>query len=98
MIITGVWMGFAGSWWGRGWIWTAIVVLALVIASMVFVARPYYTARLAKDDAEVVQSSDPSLASVALEVVWHSNYGPARFREGPLQREAFINVKFTPAS
>lgn len=49
-------------------------------------------------DAEVVQSSDPSLASVALDVVWHSNYGPARFREGPLQREAFINVKFTPAS
>ena len=49
-------------------------------------------------DAEVVQSADPALASVALEVVWHSSYLPAQQRGGQLQREAFINVKFTPAS
>ncbi len=47
-------------------------------------------------DAEVVQSSDAALTASALGVVWRSSYGPAR-REGPLQREAFINVKFTPA-
>jgi hypothetical protein len=49
-------------------------------------------------DAEVVQSSDPALAAVALDVVWHSSYLPAQRRDRPLQREAFINVKFTPTS
>jgi len=49
-------------------------------------------------DAEIVQSSDPALASAALGVVWHSSYLPAQRRDGALQREAFINVKFTPAS
>ncbi|HYA47995.1 MAG TPA: energy transducer TonB [archaeon] len=49
-------------------------------------------------DAEVVQSSDPALTSAALGVVWHSSYLPARRPDGPLQREAFINVKFTPSS
>lgn len=48
-------------------------------------------------DAEVVQSSDPPLASTALDVVWHSAYLPAQNRDRPLQREAFINVQFTPA-
>jgi len=49
-------------------------------------------------DAEVVQSSDPALAAAALNVVWHSSYLPAQRRDRPLQREAFINVKFTPTS
>jgi len=49
-------------------------------------------------DAEVVQSSDPALASAALDVVWHSSYLPAQRRDRPLQREAFINVRFTPTS
>jgi hypothetical protein len=46
-------------------------------------------------DAEVVQSSDSALADAALGVVWHSSYLPAR-QDRPLQREAFINVRFTP--
>ena len=49
-------------------------------------------------DAEVVQSSDPSLASTALDVVWHSTYPAALTLAPARQREAFINVKFTPAS
>jgi hypothetical protein len=49
-------------------------------------------------DAEVVQTSDPALAAAALGVVWHSSYLPAERQGRPLQREAFINVKFTPAS
>jgi hypothetical protein len=49
-------------------------------------------------DAEVVQTSDPALAAAALDVVWHSSYRPAERQDRPLQREAFINVKFTPAS
>jgi hypothetical protein len=49
-------------------------------------------------DAEVVQTSDPALAAAALGVVWRSSYLPAQRQERRLQREAFINVKFTPAS
>ena len=49
-------------------------------------------------DAEVVQSADPALATAALDVVWHSSYLPTERRQSPLQREAFINVRFTPAS
>ena len=49
-------------------------------------------------DAEVVQASDPSLAPIALDIVWHSSYLPAPDRDRPLQREAFINIKFTPPS
>ena len=49
-------------------------------------------------DAEVVQTSDPALAAAALDVVWHSSYLPAERKDRPLQREAFINVKFTPSS
>ena len=49
-------------------------------------------------DGEVVQSSAPALAAAALDVVWHSSYLPAQRRNRPLQREAFINVRFTPAS
>jgi len=49
-------------------------------------------------DAEVVQSSDPALTSAALGVVWRSAYLPAQNKDRALQREAFINVKFTPAS
>ncbi len=47
-------------------------------------------------DAEVMQTSDPALAAAALGVVWHSSYMPAEQQGRPLQREAFINVKFTP--
>jgi TonB-like protein len=49
-------------------------------------------------DAEVVQTSDPALAAVALGVVWRSSYLPAERQSRPLQREAFINVQFTPTS
>jgi hypothetical protein len=48
-------------------------------------------------DAEVVQSSDSTLSGAALGVVWNSSYQPAMREDRPLQREAFINVKFTPS-
>lgn len=53
LVVTGVWMGFLGSWWGQKWIWTAIVVLVLVAVGMGALARPYYLAREAKDDAAI---------------------------------------------
>lgn len=45
VIITGVWMAFAGQWWGRGWLWVSLVILVAILAAMGFIARPYYMAR-----------------------------------------------------
>jgi uncharacterized membrane protein len=45
LILTGVWMGFVGSWWGRGWIWASIAVLVVVFGLMSFLSVPYHKAR-----------------------------------------------------
>jgi len=45
LLVSGVWMGFAGSWWGRGWIWASIAVLVVVFGLMSFVSIPYHRAR-----------------------------------------------------
>ena len=45
IIATGVWMGFLGSWWRMGWIWTSIVVLVAVMVAMGLLSRPFYAAR-----------------------------------------------------
>jgi hypothetical protein len=45
LIVTGVWMGFAGSWWGRGWIWASIAVFILLLGLMTFISLPYHQAR-----------------------------------------------------
>ena len=45
VIATGIWMAFAGHWWGQGWLWTAIVVLVALLVAMGLIARPDYLAR-----------------------------------------------------
>lgn len=49
VVITGVWMGFLGSWWHQVWIWAAIVVFIVTMGAMGALARPYYQAREAGD-------------------------------------------------
>lgn len=51
VLVTGVWMGFLGSWWRTGWIWTAIAILVLVTVLMGFWADPYRQARGTKEDS-----------------------------------------------
>ena len=45
VLVTGIWMTFAGHWSGRVWPWTSLALVVLVFALMVYVARPYYMAR-----------------------------------------------------
>ena len=52
VVVTGVWMGFLGSWWSHVWIWAAIVVFVATMGAMSVLARPYYQAREA-GDAEI---------------------------------------------
>lgn len=34
LIVTGVIDGFAGSWWGKGWIWAGLILLVLIYGAM----------------------------------------------------------------
>lgn len=65
LVVTGVWMGFVAGWWGQKWIWTAIVVLVLVGVAMGALARPYYLAREAKDDAGIAQALSKARPAIA---------------------------------
>jgi len=42
LVIFGIFAGFGGHWFGQGWIWAAIVILALATFAMFGVASPYY--------------------------------------------------------
>jgi uncharacterized membrane protein len=50
LVVTGVWMGFVGGWWGHGWIWAGIGVLVALFAAMGILSVPYHRARDAADD------------------------------------------------
>ena len=45
--LTGIWLGAAGGWFGRAWIWAAIVVLVLTIGLMNAMGRQYHQIRVA---------------------------------------------------
>jgi Predicted integral membrane protein (DUF2269) len=45
IVVTGVWMGFVGSWWRTGWIWAGIGTLVVVIVAMSAMSLPYHKAR-----------------------------------------------------
>jgi hypothetical protein len=63
IVVTGVWMGFAGHWWGTGWIWGGIVTLVVLIAVMSALSVPYHKARdaaNAKPPAELEPALKPA--------------------------------------
>lgn len=42
LIASGIWLGFAGGFWGQGWIWTAIAILILEMALMIYMGVTYF--------------------------------------------------------
>ena len=54
LILTGVWMGFIGTWWGRGWIWASIAILVIVFGLMTYLSTPYHRSRDAVKEADSV--------------------------------------------
>ena len=42
LIVSGIWLGFAGGFWGQGWIWTAIAILVAEMALMIFMGVTYF--------------------------------------------------------
>jgi len=50
LIVSGVWMGFLGGWWGRSWIWASIGLLLALMIGMAILSAPYHLARKSGDD------------------------------------------------
>jgi len=42
LIASGIWLGFAGMFWGQGWIWTAIAILVAEMALMIVMGVTYF--------------------------------------------------------
>jgi len=69
IIITGIWMTFAGQWSSRAWPWVALGLLIVMMAFMVLASRPYYQARDAskgtdEDVASRMASTNPVLVAL----------------------------------
>ena len=58
ILISGIWMAFAGHWSTQVWPWLSLGVLIATFGAMLFFARPYYMARdagTAGQDEEVAK-------------------------------------------
>src|SRR3569623_1952227 len=42
VIASGIWLAFAGGYWGSGWLWTSIVVLVAITALMMVMGVTYF--------------------------------------------------------
>jgi uncharacterized membrane protein len=42
LLVAGIVDGFIGHWWGSGWIWTALILLVLLLVAAFPLAVPYY--------------------------------------------------------
>lgn len=67
----GIWAGFTpgipGSWWGSGWIWTALIIFVLTMFAMYALASNYYGRLRTIAEARVAGSqavTDEQLAEV----------------------------------
>jgi hypothetical protein len=70
LILFGVIAGFAGKWWGDGWIWAALLILIGMVAEMSAVAGPYY--RRVKEAVEVRPSGVPRRSDEELDEILRS--------------------------
>ena len=42
IIISGVWLGFEGGFWGQGWLWTSIAILVGITVWMMYVGVTHF--------------------------------------------------------
>jgi uncharacterized membrane protein len=42
IIVSGVWLGFEGGFWGQGWLWTSIAILVAITVFMMFVGVTHF--------------------------------------------------------
>ena len=68
ILVTGVLAGLAGHWWGRGWIWAALVLLIVMVGAMGAMSRPYHEARRAAGVPSVRVAATHAIAITILGV------------------------------
>ena len=39
----GIWLGFAGGWWGAGWLWTSVAILVGIMVLMMYMGVSYFS-------------------------------------------------------
>jgi hypothetical protein len=42
LLLSGILSGFMGHWWGKGWIWAALVLLVVIMTAMSFLGREHH--------------------------------------------------------
>jgi len=70
LLVGGIWAGFRGHWWGRGWIWVALGVFVANMLFMYATASPYY--RRVRNVMRI-QESGSAVAAEDLDAVLRSN-------------------------
>ena len=65
LIAAGVVAGFQGHWWDEGWIWTALILLVVLLVAAVPLAVPYYV-RVRRAVAEDSDTSPEELEALLL--------------------------------
>ena len=75
LLVGGIWAGIAGGWFGKLWIWVAIVVLIAIFVAMYLVATPFFkslrialgqrTMGLAKDAPDPTPAPDAEVLAIA---------------------------------
>ena len=70
LLVGGVIAGFKLHVWGRGWIWTALAVLIVMVGEMSMVARPHY--QKIKEAVQLRPSGVPRKSDEELELLLRS--------------------------
>jgi uncharacterized membrane protein len=65
LIAAGVIAGFQGHWWDQGWIWTALILLIVLLVAAFPLAVPYYV-RVRRAVAEDAATTPDELESLLL--------------------------------
>ncbi len=65
LVAAGVVAGFQGHWWDQGWIWTALILLVVLLVAAFPLAVPYYV-RVRRAVAEGSDTPPEELASLLL--------------------------------
>jgi len=71
LLVGGVWAGFSGDWWGKGWIWVALGVFLANMIFMYAVPVPYY--KKIREVMTIEESGSSAVGPEQLEAMLRSN-------------------------
>jgi hypothetical protein len=70
LLVTGIITGIMGDWWGRGWIWTALILLiAILVAMYVLGTSQFGGLRKAVEQPNPGRGTTPSASAAELDAL-----------------------------